>query len=139
MLVYNAIKNSRYIQVVNKSDLPAALTIPDELPSATTISISTLASAPLANLKSLIADTFLHGKATDSREEVFINKARHRDLLFSVATVLEKHSIPNSACVPDELMAVDLRDALHLLGQVSGATTPDDILDIIFSQFCIGK
>lgn len=139
MLVYDAIKDSRYIQVVNKSDLPPTLTIPATLPPATTISISTLNSAALVDLKSLIAGIFLHGKATDSREEVFINKARHRDLLISIASVLEKYSKLDCDCLPDELLAVDLREALQLLGQVSGATTPDDILDIIFSQFCIGK
>ena len=139
MLVYDAIKDSRYVRVINKSDLPIALSIPDVLPSVTTISISTLASDTLADLKNLVANTFLHGKATDSREEVFINKARHRDLLYSVATILERYSKAKGDFAPDELLAVDLRDALHLLGQVSGATTPDDILDIIFSQFCIGK
>lgn len=139
MLVYDSIKDSRYIHVVNKSDLPQALVIPAELPTATTISISTHAQDSLEDLKSHIADSFLHGKAVDAREEVFINKVRHRDLLFSVSGTLEKYANTSCTFPPDELLAVDLRDALHLLGQVSGATTPDDILDIIFSQFCIGK
>lgn len=139
MLVYDAIKDSHYVQVINKCDLPTVLVIPDDLPPVTTISISTHASDSLTDLKSLIADTFLHGRATDSREEVFISKVRHRDLLFSVAAILERYSQSNLVYLPDELLAVDLRDALHQLGQISGATTPDDILDIIFSQFCIGK
>lgn len=139
MLVYEAVKDSCYVQVVNKSDLPTVLSIPDGLPTVSTISISTLVSDALVDLKALIASVFLHGHASDSREEVFISKARHRDLLSSVASVLEKYSRSNSDPPPDELLAVDLREALHLLGQVSGSTTPDDILDLIFSQFCIGK
>lgn len=139
MLVYNSIKASRYIQVVNKSDLPQSLVLPAELPTVTTISISTHVQESVEDLKSYIADSFLHGKVVDSREEVFINKVRHRDLLFSVGCVLEKYAQSSVDFPPDELLAVDLRESLHLLGQVSGATTPDDILDIIFSQFCIGK
>jgi tRNA modification GTPase len=38
-----------------------------------------------------------------------------------------------------ELLAVELREALHALGQITGETTADDILDRIFEQFCIGK
>lgn len=139
LMVYELIKDAHYVQVINKCDLPQALTMPAELPAVKTIAISTLSQDSIASLKALISDSFLHGKAVDSREEVFINKARHRDLLVSVAGVLEKYVNSVDCCPPDELLAVDLRDALHLLGQVSGTTTPDDILDIIFSQFCIGK
>jgi tRNA modification GTPase len=38
-----------------------------------------------------------------------------------------------------ELIAADLRDSLSSLGDVTGETTPDDVLDLIFSRFCIGK
>jgi tRNA modification GTPase len=40
---------------------------------------------------------------------------------------------------PDELLADDLRRSADLLGELIGATTPDDVLDAIFSRFCIGK
>jgi tRNA modification GTPase len=48
---------------------------------------------------------------------------------------IEHSAIP----LPDELLALDLREALHALGEVTGETTPDDILDLVFGQFCIGK
>jgi tRNA modification GTPase len=38
-----------------------------------------------------------------------------------------------------ELLAIDLRDSLAAIGEITGETTPDAILDIIFSSFCIGK
>lgn len=38
-----------------------------------------------------------------------------------------------------EFLALDLREALQALGEITGETTPDDVLDIIFSTFCIGK
>jgi tRNA modification GTPase len=40
---------------------------------------------------------------------------------------------------PGELLAIDLRDSLAAIGEITGETTPDDILDLIFSSFCIGK
>jgi tRNA modification GTPase len=45
-------------------------------------------------------------------------------------------SLPTSSI---ELLTVDLREALQLLGEITGETTPDEILDLIFSQFCVGK
>ena len=41
--------------------------------------------------------------------------------------------------VPPELIAVDIRGALSCLGEVTGEVTADDVLDVIFSRFCIGK
>jgi tRNA modification GTPase len=41
--------------------------------------------------------------------------------------------------LPEELLALDLREALDVLGHITGETTPDDILDLVFGQFCIGK
>jgi tRNA modification GTPase len=138
-LVYDALKGSHYIQVINKCDLPQALVIPDFLASGTSVTISTHDTASIDNLKSIIAQNFLQGKVSDSREAVFLTRARHHDLLCSVTAILTSMLKIDSALIPHELLAVDLRESLHLLGQVSGATTPDDILDLIFNQFCIGK
>jgi len=41
--------------------------------------------------------------------------------------------------VSGELLAIDLRDSLAAIGEITGETTPDAILDLIFSTFCIGK
>ena len=66
--------------------------------------------------------------------------ARCRETLESVSASMERAI--NAACVHetgDELIAVDLRDALEHLGMILGAIYTDDILDRIFSKFCIGK
>jgi tRNA modification GTPase len=43
------------------------------------------------------------------------------------------------ADISPELLAVDLQEAVHALGEITGETTPDDILGRIFSSFCVGK
>jgi tRNA modification GTPase len=45
----------------------------------------------------------------------------------------------SAATLSPEFISVDLGQALHALGEIVGETTPEDILDRIFSQFCIGK
>jgi tRNA modification GTPase len=124
--------------VQNKSDLPAAIQLPETLRESASISISTANGEGLDRLKAIIADSFLHGKAVDSREAVFISNVRHRDVLLKVMHIITglQQALP---VTPSEFLAADLREALQLLGQISGETTPDDILDLIFSQFCVGK
>lgn len=137
--VYESVRSCNFIIVLNKADLVTAIQLPDELCSVPTVSISTFSESTIDDLKAVIASRFLHGKSPDSREEVFVSNIRHIDLLQRVHQILFDLLSVDLLSYPSELFAADLRDALDQLGQVSGATTPDDILDIIFSQFCIGK
>jgi tRNA modification GTPase len=136
LLVAESLAGTNFILVHNKSDLPASMSLPGFLASKPCLEVSTATGDGLERLKKQIADSFLHGKSVDSREAVFISRVRHRDVLVAVREIL--NGFPDGA-VAGELLAVDLREALQLLGQITGETTPDDILDLIFGQFCIGK
>lgn len=137
--VYEAISGRNILVVFNKSDLPSISDLPDELLSIVATSVSTLTGSGIEELKAKIADTFLHGKAIDSRNMVFLTKARHRDTLKAVSVALKLLSDSPDKLAQSELASIDLRDSLDLLGSITGETTPDDILDLIFGQFCIGK
>ena len=138
-LVADAIRDSRIIIVLNKSDLEAGLHLPPGLCTYPAVTISTLSLAGIEQLKHSIAQTFLHGKIVDSRELLLLSRARHRDALLRVRALLRDFIEHSAIPLPDELLALDLREALHVLGEVTGETTPDDILDLVFGQFCIGK
>ncbi len=138
-LVAEAIKQSDVILVLNKTDLATELRLPSYLCSYRTVTISTKSLAGIEQLKSAVSQTFLHGKAVDSRELLLLSKSRHRDSLQKVQLLLRDFIKHSAVAMPDELLAIDLREALHALGQITGETTPDDILDLIFSQFCVGK
>jgi tRNA modification GTPase len=69
---------------------------------------------------------------------VALSKARHRDALVAAEQSLRQFS----RGLQDrnlELLALDLRGALQTVGSVTGETATDEVLDLIFSSFCIGK
>jgi len=125
--------------VFNKSDLPAELSLPSELVDLPFISVSTTSGEGIDSLKDTVAEMFLHGRVSDNRDLVLLSRARHRDSLLKVEASLESFSDSVRSGISPELLAIDLRDALDAMGQITGETTPDDILDLIFGQFCIGK
>lgn len=138
-LVADSLAGRKTLIVFNKADLSAQLTLPSDLHALPSTSISTFTGEGIEGLKKLIADSFLHGKAVDSREYTLLTKVRHRDTLQRVALILKSLANFPEKLVHGELVAIDLREALHLLGQITGETATDDILDLIFDQFCIGK
>lgn len=138
-MILDALEGCRSIVVVNKSDLTASLCLPGDLEGVRIVPISTATGAGIDDLREAIFDTFIHGHAIDSREYVALSQARHRDALEKargrIVVFLENLAAGHEL----EILAVDLRDALDAVGEVTGETTSDDILDMIFQRFCIGK
>jgi len=138
-LILDAVAGSNVIVVKNKSDLAPVMIIPDLLLEKPAVEISTVTGTGIDALKELIFSTFIHNRAVDSREYVVLSQARHRDVLQKAGGCLKTFLENFGAGMSLEIVALDLRDALHALGEVTGETTPDDILDLIFQRFCIGK
>jgi tRNA modification GTPase len=136
--IREAIGSKSVIVVRNKSDLPPCCVVPDDLVAAS-VSISTVTGNGVPELRDAIHASFIHGKAIDGREFVAISHVRHRDALLKAQQALVRFKDNLRAGVNMELLPIDLRDALDAVGEVTGATTADDVLDRIFSSFCIGK
>jgi len=64
---------------------------------------------------------------------------RHRDALTKARETVKRAIALYRSAEPAELVAFELRDALSRIGEVTGETCTDDILNDIFSRFCIGK
>ena len=79
----------------------------------------------------------LLGSAAIAPEHGLISRAHQRDSLHRAATAVTR-LLDNFNASP-EFLAADLREALDALGEITGETTPEDILATIFSSFCIGK
>lgn len=73
------------------------------------------------------------------QESGFLTNARHQALVRRSLAALSKASVAVEQQVPHEMLLLDLYDALQSLDEITGATTADDILNLIFGSFCIGK
>jgi tRNA modification GTPase len=138
-MILDALSSSRVILVRNKADLPDIFEFPEPSFSGDSIAISTLTGEGIDSLRAMIRDAFLHGQAVDGREYVALSHTRHRDVLTRIRTILEEFLPLLASGLELPLLSCELRDALNSLGEVTGETTTDDVLDLIFSRFCIGK
>ena len=135
-------KSSSIIRLLTKADLiPLSVHETNESNSSLfdTVRISTVSEAGLAGLEDALRRYFGKGHGRSS-QWLGMTSARCRETLELLANALERSE--RAAKVPtvgDELIAVDLRDALDHLGVILGVIYTDDILDRVFSKFCIGK
>jgi tRNA modification GTPase len=136
--ILQAIGSKPFIVVRNKSDLCPGLVLPADI-AAPSVAVSTVTGDGIAQLRQAITSVFMSGKAIDGREFVAVSKARHRDALLKARRSLESFADNLRSGMNLELLPIDLRDALDAVGEVTGETTADDVLDRIFSSFCIGK
>jgi tRNA modification GTPase len=125
--------HKKRILIANKCDLPDKLNLRE--PS---IPISCSTGAGLEELKDAIKNLVWKGGAGSEMNEVMIN-ARHEEALRRARGGLNHTIEAFSAGASIELAAMDLRLAVNAVGEIVGKTTTEDLLDSIFSQFCLGK
>ena len=125
------------IVVENKSDLrsPQFKLSDSHLPSVQT---SALTGAGVPELRAAILQR-LGGESGPQIETGFLTSARHQKLVSDSIVALKTASSAVAARVPHEMLLLDLYSSLRPLDEITGATTTDDILNLIFSTFCIGK
>jgi tRNA modification GTPase len=125
----------RAVLVVNKSDLPARAELPASgLP---TVFVSAKTGAGLETLRQKILETVL-GSSSLLGEGLVITNLRHRGALAASGKAL-RAALATVEREPLEITAMELREALDRLGEIVGAVSTEDILERVFSEFCIGK
>ena len=131
------VEQSKTVIVLNKQDLPRRIE-PNQaaslLPGSRTVEISARQGRGIKELEQAIVELLHHGKSINQQEALLTN-LRHRQLLVQALESLKR---AQRAAVP-ELMATDLREGLDKLGEIIGLGSAEDLLDRIFSTFCIGK
>ena len=137
--IYSSINDKPTLVAVNKIDLGIApgLGAAKEFPRNDTVAISALKGTGLDELKSQIAhilslDTFSLDTAILATERQYLAMKKVCDVLSQTSKEIEDGVSP-------EVIALYLRETLDHLGELVGETTTDDILNDIFSRFCIGK
>jgi tRNA modification GTPase len=129
--------NKKRILVRNKVDLPDRLRLPSGL-KAPVVEVCCLTSQGIEPLKDAIKELAWSGEIKAEMLQVMIN-SRHQDALNRARAATLRTLDALRADQPLELAALDLRIAVNAVGEIVGQTTTDDLLDMIFSQFCIGK
>ena len=133
------VKNRTHIIIINKNDLSSFRSdfFLQKTNSDAIISLSAKTGAGLDNLRNAILKPFA---AVDTHDTgLLITDARHFDLLRRTQSALSSSSALLNQRASEELVLVGLYEALGLLGEITGETTPEDVLSQIFATFCIGK
>lgn len=134
-------KSRSMIVIVNKVDRSQQLQV-DEVrcmwPGVPFVFTSTLTGAGLAQLEETVADLVLGGKVL-SGESSLVTSARHQEALRRASEHLRASLLPLEQRLPLDFVSIDLRAAYDALGEVTGETASEDLLERIFSEFCIGK
>jgi tRNA modification GTPase len=123
--------------VINKSDLPPKMDI-RALNGARRVSISAKTGTGLDNLQEEIR-AFLLSHKTEGSEDWMLTSERQYDAISKAVTALATACEGLDSQVPHEMILMDLYRALEALGELTGEVVTEDILDRIFSTFCIGK
>jgi len=132
--------------VLNKSDLPAALGVPvghhfsGAASGGSAIETSVHTGAGLDNLIAAIAAALNdEGASPDQRDQPAVTNVRHAVLLESARAALLRATEALAGEVSEEFPLLDLQEAGHMLQEITGRRTSDDLLHHIFATFCIGK
>ncbi len=125
------------ILVRNKVDLPVKLELPS-LPKTPVVNTSCVTGEGVETLKETIKELVWSGEIRAEMLQVMIN-SRHQNALMRARTALLDTIEALRSEQTLELVALDLRIAVNAVGEIVGKTTTEDLLDSIFSQFCIGK
>jgi len=129
------------IVLVNKSDLPSLLDM-DEVHTYVSdqrvIKISVIENSGLTELEQVIVDMVYSGQV-QQKEGAFINNLRQANLLEQAKDHLMAVLVTIDDGMPPDCIVVDLRAAWDKLGEITGDTVGEDIIEQIFTNFCIGK
>ncbi len=121
--------------VGNKQDTAPRAGLPD-IPGAAPFALSAAEGAGLDPLVAALAEA---GRAGAVEASHTVTNARHRAHLAAAHEAVQRASAGLTGGLTGDLLALDLRAALHELGSITGQVTREDVLGAIFSRFCIGK
>jgi tRNA modification GTPase len=134
------INDKNCIILLNKSDLPVKTTIDDvkKYTGKTVMQISSKDETGIKEFKEKIEEMFVSGN-TGYNDEIIITNERHLYLIDKTIESLNMVLEGIDQELPEDLISIDLMNSYDSLGFITGEKTDDDIIEEIFSKFCMGK
>ncbi len=129
--------NKKYLYFINKTDLSKKIDY-DRLDNELIISGNTIDNNGIENLQNAIIKQF-NLDNIESKDLNYLSNVRQLSLAKKSLCILENVENSNNNNVPVDLLAIDLKSAWDILGEIIGETYKDELLDELFSKFCLGK
>lgn len=128
----------RHVLVMNKADLPAAFHVENLGTGTVTSSVSARTGTGIDQLKQMIREQLI-SEGSETADGAVVTNVRHCAALQRASQSLQEALKCVEQNMAGELLSIDVRAAADALGEITGAITTDEILERVFSEFCIGK
>lgn len=139
--ILELVKGRSYVIIINKSDLGSANiknSLNGEFKNAPVIELSAKTGEGLDVFTGWL-QKFVYGNDKHLSDGIYVQNARHENLLKNSLASMQDALNAAEAQMPYDCIMIDLRNAAGFLGEITGDTVRDEIINEIFSKFCIGK
>ena len=139
--ILSFIKDKKTIVLLNNVDLEQRLSLEEleeYIPEEQILFISVKKNKGFDALIDALKNMFLDGHAA-SADDALLGNTRHKDALYRAKEAMEHCMETITMRMPEDFISLDLQDANRALGEITGDTSDDEIIDRIFTKFCLGK
>ncbi|HCU0842781.1 TPA: tRNA uridine-5-carboxymethylaminomethyl(34) synthesis GTPase MnmE [Staphylococcus aureus] len=139
--LYEVVKNEDVIVIVNKMDLEQNIDInevKDMIGDTPLIQTSMLKQEGIDELEIQIRDLFFGGEV-QNQDMTYVSNSRHISLLKQARQTIQDAIDAAESGLPMDMVQIDLTRTWEILGEIIGETASDELIDQLFSQFCLGK
>ena len=138
--IIELIRDKKTIILLNKSDLATVITkdMVKSIIDKPIVSVSAKEEQGIQEFEDIIKNMFFHGELSFN-DEVYITNIRHKAAIQDAYNSLQKVIVSIDNDMPEDFYSIDLLDAYESLGSITGETIGEDLVNEIFSKFCMGK
>lgn len=139
--LYEVVKNEDVIVIINKTDLEPRLDInevKEMIGDMPLIQTSMLKQEGIDELEIQIRDLFFGGEV-QNQDMTYVSNSRHISLLKQARHSIQDAIVAAESGVPMDMVQIDLTRTWEILGEIIGESASDELIDQLFSQFCLGK
>lgn len=137
--IYHSLGNQKVIGILNKTDLEKKIDVSSFEKIQNWIEISAKNFSGIEEMEDQIYQYILEEQVEESSQKLILTNIRHKSALEKTRQAIENIFLTVEQGLPMDLMAVDIKEALDSLSEITGEISTEDVLDHIFSHFCVGK
>jgi len=139
--ILSFIQGKKVLVLLNKTDLQPKLFLAEVeqfVPKERFISVSRKENQGFDDVIQGLKEMFFSGEGMKA-EDAILGNTRHKNALFQAKEAMERCLITISTRMPEDFISMDLQDANRALGEITGDVADEEIIDRIFTKFCLGK